>query len=176
VSKFSNDEIVNRLIELYEYRDGRLYSKSKNKIVDKKPKAYGDNPMKYRSIGVYMRGRERIYMFEHRIIWAICHKKMPDGCIDHLNGDTLDNRIDNLRDVTISVNRKNSYLNIRNKTGISGVFFNENTQRYILQTRSNGEMIYVGSFKTLGEAKIARNEFDAKHGFSERHGVKRNQP
>lgn len=173
MSRFSNEQIVNRLIELYEYREGRLFSKYKKKIIDKKPKSHGDNPMKYRSIGVYMQGRERIWIFEHRIIWAILHGKMPDGCIDHINGDTLDNRIENLRDVPHYVNSRNSHLNCRNKTGVPGVFFHEKSNRYRLQTRVNGKMIYVGSFKTLDEARNARAEFDVLHGFSERHGTER---
>lgn len=43
----------------------------------------------------------------HRLAWYYHYNKWPEGQIDHINGITNDNRIENLRDVTSSENSKN---------------------------------------------------------------------
>jgi hypothetical protein len=45
--------------------------------------------------------------YAHRLVWFVTYGKFPDGDIDHLNGDRSDNRIENLRDVSRSVNNQN---------------------------------------------------------------------
>jgi hypothetical protein len=46
----------------------------------------------------------------HRLAWLYVHGKFPDNQIDHINRVKNDNRIDNLRDVTQSVNARNRDL------------------------------------------------------------------
>lgn len=53
---------------------------------------------------LYHRGRA--YM-THRVAWALHHNKWPEHTIDHINRNSLDNRIENLRDVTQAINNSN---------------------------------------------------------------------
>src|SRR5690554_7820021 len=50
------------------------------------------NPRPYRVIGL----KGNLYK-AHRLAWLYEYGQWPDGDIDHINQDTLDNRIDNLR-------------------------------------------------------------------------------
>jgi len=50
----------------------------------------------------------------HRVIWCMCFGEWPKGEIDHIDGNTFNNRITNLRDVTIRTNRKNRTIETRN--------------------------------------------------------------
>ena len=61
-----------------------------------------------------------------RIVWALCYNELPTQTIDHMNGDRLDNRIENLRVVSQSDNNLNTLLPWKpNKdTGIPGVGLN----------------------------------------------------
>ena len=63
------------------------------------------------------------HSFVQRIVWALCYDRLPTLTVDHINGDQLDNRIENLREVSQSDNLLNMLLPWRlNKgTGVAGV-------------------------------------------------------
>ena len=44
----------------------------------------------------------------HRLVWFYHYNVWPDKIIDHINGDPSDNRIDNLRDVSVRINAENA--------------------------------------------------------------------
>ena len=56
-------------------------------------------------------------VLSHRMAWLFVHGTMPVHQIDHINGDKLDNRIVNLRDVRPAVNTQNSRKARRRKNG-----------------------------------------------------------
>ena len=74
-----------------------------------------DSPVKVSTstyYGVYL---GRVQMPVHRVVFALHHGRWPDGVIDHINGDPLDNRISNLRECAQWQNAMNKRYR-RNKT------------------------------------------------------------
>ena len=61
---------------------------------------------RYRRVRVDWSGEQRIFAV-HRIAWFLHHKTWPEEQIDHINRDKTDNRIQNLRLVTHSLNSHN---------------------------------------------------------------------
>ena len=89
---------------------------------------------------------------EHRLIWAWHYDDVPNE-IDHINGDFLDNRIENLRPSTHQQNMLNRKTPSHNKTGVKGVYMTRG--KYRSQITSNGKTFHLGSFPNLNEARIA---------------------
>lgn len=50
----------------------------------------------------------------------------------------------------------------RNTTGVTGVWFSKQKNKYIAEIKLDGVKSYLGSFKTIEEAKIARLEAERK--------------
>ena len=104
----------------------------------------------------------------HRIIWTMQTGAPPSGLIDHVNGIRTDNRMENLRDVSMSENLKNRCIGRRNKSGCLGVFFNGSN--WTCQIGHSGRAHHVGQFETFDEAVDARRRAEAEHGFHKNHG------
>ena len=56
---------------------------------------------------------------QHRLAWLYVYGEFPNGHIDHIDHDTTNNAISNLRDVTASQNQRNASLRKDNKSGWS---------------------------------------------------------
>lgn len=104
----------------------------------------------------------------HRIAWFIHSGEWPKCQIDHINGNGVDNRIKNLRDVSNSENQKNRRLASNNKTGISGVYLYKNG--FKSQIKSNRKNHHLGTFVDFFEACCARKSAENKFGFHSNHG------
>ena len=69
----------------------------------------------------------------HRLAWFYMTGEWPKNHIDHVNGLEGDNRWCNLREATNSENMLNRKMNKNNKTGVKGVSFDNQTQRWSVQ-------------------------------------------
>ncbi len=88
-------------------------------------------------------------IFLHRLIL----NAQPGDICDHINGDTLDNRRENLRLVTKSQNSQNRVRQSNNTSGYKGVSWCQGKwQAYI---KVNGKKIHLGTFSTPEEAARA---------------------
>lgn len=82
--------------------------------------------------------------------------KSRDVFVDHISGDTLDNRRSNLRVCTPWENIRNRKLNANNKTGYKGVSYHSKLKKYRADIRAgDGKTIYLGLYKTAKEAAKA---------------------
>lgn len=102
-------------------------------------------------------GGKRVAM--HRYIM----KAPPDLCVDHINGDCLDNRKCNMRLCTISQNAMNRTNHLKNKTGYVGVYKAHSMYGYYAQIRIDGVKKHIGNFNTKEEAARAYREATFKY-------------
>lgn len=103
--------------------------------------------------------REKVYM--HRIVMS----PPPGKDVDHINGDGLDNRRENLRVCTRSENLRNRGKQANNTTGYKGVHFFKAARLFTASVQYDGKSFHLGYFKTALEAAKAYDEAARKiHG------------
>ncbi len=124
-----------------------------------------------RSGYIFAREPDGTKQYLHRLIWVMHFGPIPpDLEIDHINGNRSDNRIENLRLVTRSINLKNKRKLPHNATGHRGVFTTANGD-FGARIWSQGKAIRLGTFSTATEAGAARKQAEPMHGYHANHGV-----
>lgn len=115
--------------------------------------------------------------FEHRLVWLYHYEELPKTDLDHINGDGLDNRIENLRPATSSENRRNMARNKNNSSGHVGVVWHKRDGRYMVQASKGGKCLFGGYFakEDLHLAAAKAQEMRASLGFSPTHGLTREE-
>lgn len=85
----------------------------------------------------------------HRLAWLYVHGGMPHGNIDHINGKTLDNRIENLRECNQQQNNGNQHvLNANNTSGYRGVTWKRDKRKWKAYINRNNRQFHLGYFTT----------------------------
>ena len=111
----------------------------------------------------------------HQIIWLHVYGEWveyPKFEIDHINGDRADNRISNLRKVTKSQNQRNAGQRVNNTSGVHGVNWKPKYNDipgdglWVARIWNGPRHVYLGGFKTLHEAQIARKAAERVLGFT----------
>lgn len=148
-------ELIEELRATFEYHtDGYLIRKKNKKPCGQ----HGNAGNGYVQVKV---GKKRLYA--HRVIYAINHGNMPEGDIDHINGNCMDNRIENLRKVSKSENQHNHRMPKNNASGSIGVIWHTRDQKWMAQIRVNNRMIHLGYFTDFEKAVQARKTAKMKY-------------
>lgn len=121
-------------------------------------------------------------LLAHRLIWELLFGEIPDGMVvDHIDGNTRNNKADNLRCVELTVNNQNRTLQRDNSSGLSGVHFCGTTGRWVASWYE-GDKRHSKSFSLLmfgesaevfaGQYRVSKIEELNQNGsaYTSRHG------
>lgn len=108
----------------------------------------GDCHYAYRKMAIMH--KQRITLLLHRFILD-----NPNGIIDHVDGNGLNNTRCNLRLCTQSQNRANSRMWKRNKIGYKGVYLDMRDNKYESKIGFCGKRLYIGRYDTAIDAARA---------------------
>jgi len=128
------------------YEDGKVQNKKTKRYL----KQCNDN-FGYKIVNLYKDGKRKTFRI-HRLV-AEQYIPNPDNKpqVDHMNRDRTDNRIQNLRWVTISENQQNTGTRKDNTSGIKNISYDKSDKLYRYQKNINGKY-HNKLFNTLEEA------------------------
>jgi hypothetical protein len=147
------------ILKYFEYKDGNLYWKTmpckRNDLIGTKAGTdIGDN----RS---HITINKKHYK-THRLIYFMFHGYMPKE-VDHIDNNSLNNRIENLRPANRSEQCCNTRLRKNNTSGIKGVSFDKNRNKWIVAVAKNKKTVYTNRFKDLELAELVAIEARDKY-------------
>jgi hypothetical protein len=150
-----------RLLELFEYKDGQFID-SKTKTIKKPVPITAQH--RYNRIVI----DRKVYGL-HRMIF-LYHKGYLPNIIDHIDNDRTNNRIENLREATQQQNCLNRVAHKNNRSGYKNVHWNKAMNKWAVQISIGRKRHVFGYFDDVELAGLVAQEArDKFHGEFSRH-------
>tara|TARA_R110002153_G_C12935401_1_gene456616 strand:+ start:39 stop:503 length:465 start_codon:yes stop_codon:yes gene_type:complete len=139
------------------YEDGKVQNKKSKRYL--KP---CDDGAGYLQLNLYKEGKKKLHKI-HRLV-GLHYIPNPDNkiCLDHINRNRSDNRIDNLRWASESENQQNRGTSKNNKLEIKNISKHSQASGYTYEKKINGER-HTKYFLTLEEAIEYKKEYENKN-------------
>ena len=157
-----------RLKELFDYDGENLIWRNPLKH---SPVRVGDvagwvDPRGYRTIII-----KRKPYYSHRLIWFLVYGDWPKNEIDHIDQNPLNNKIENLRDVSKSINQRNAKKRINNTSGITGVSWDKVSGKWMVRICFDKKQRNLGLYTDKYRAASIRHfAMEIEGNYTARHG------
>lgn len=156
---------LERVNELLEYRDGQLFWKVHPRGRKLKGLPSGNKDSK----GYLQTTIDGRLHFNHRLIFLMHHGHLPT-CVDHIDGNPANNRIENLREASRRQNSWNQARTRNTASGVKGVTWQERNKKWKVRVMVSGVSHYCGLFEDIELAELVAEEARNKyHGEFARH-------
>lgn len=150
-----------RLKELFGYKDGQFVDRKTNAV-----KALVPITLHHRYYRIVVDGKQ--YKF-HRMVF-LYHKGYLPKIIDHVDNDRLNNKIENLREVTQQQNCLNRIAHKNNRSGYKNVHWDKVMNKWTVQISIDRKRRVFGYFDDVELAGLVAEEArDKFHGEFARH-------
>lgn len=139
-----------RLLELLEYnKDTGIFT---NKITRSSRAVKGNIAGNLHSSGYYQVTIDNQVYYMHRLAWFYIFESWPKNLLDHIDRDTKNNKITNLREVSQLENMQNTKNYNTNTTGFKGVSFSKRSNKFKATISLNNKPLHLGYYDTPEEA------------------------
>jgi len=152
-----------KALDVFEYREGALYWKKVNpqckvvKVGDEAGMVATLKGDKYRRLFI-----DGYQYLTHRVIYLMHYGHIPK-VLDHIDGNSLNNKIENLRPASLSENAMNAKAKSTNSSGMKNVYWYEKYKKWLVKITFNKKEKFLGYFEDKELAELvsieARNKF-----------------
>jgi hypothetical protein len=142
------------ICDLFDYQDGVLLWRTKpcKNISIGSP---AGTPDKDGYITIRYQGK---HYKAHRLVYALFNDSYPE-CIDHIDRNRSNNKIENLRGVSRLENMQNVGMYSNNKSGYKHIRWYKQTNRWAVMVKRK----HIGYFKDLSDAKDALHKYTGEN-------------
>jgi hypothetical protein len=140
------------LDHLFDYKDGKFFWKNpskyhKNLVGQEAGTPTMQNKKFY--VNIQINGKK---LKRSRLVFFYTHGKFPNPCVDHINGDSTDDRPSNLREASWSENSWNKKY-VTKKTNLPMGVRKDRNGRFVARIAKHKKTFALGTFDTLEEAR-----------------------
>jgi hypothetical protein len=154
MSKLKGDELVEYIRVNYNFNcmNGDVFiKKTGKKLAAKNSSGYISHWFQY--------NKSHQYITAHLIVWVFTRGSLPVYTIDHKDRVRTNNCPSNLQDATITNQRYNTGISVRNSSGYKGVHFNKNSKKYqVIFAHPERGKVHGGYFSDVHDAGERYNE------------------
>lgn len=153
-----NQRILKRFFEYHQ--DGYLIRKLSVGRGKKGQKVFGTSNSEGYQLVTFKMKSYRL----HRLIFILVRGGNP-GPIDHIDRNKQNNRIENLREVTVSQNHCNKVKQRNNTSGMKGLHWDKHNRYWVGSIQKNGKRIKVGNSKDRAKVEqLLKRKREELHG------------
>lgn len=144
--------------EIFDYKDGFFYWKKKISKKTVVGSVVGtDVDSRYHRTQIY----KKLYL-THRLIYLWHHGYMPKE-IDHIDGNSKNNKIENLRETTRTLNLANTKKPKHNTSGYKNVVWHSARNKWQVRLQINNKAKSFGYYSDLELADLVAQEVRSKY-------------
>jgi len=147
------------LKQLFDYQDGQLIRKVCRSRLGKAEEAVGNFDKKSGYYRTSLKGKTYLL---HRLIF-LYHNGYTPEFIDHIDGDSTNNKIENLRPATKKENCRNRSAHKNNSSGFKNVSWHKKHEKWSVSIYVESKKKHFGYFEDIELADLvaqeARNKF-----------------
>ena len=160
--------IPTTVADFFYIKEGVIYNKT-----NRGPRAKKDQPSGTVNVcGYIIININRTLYLAHRIAWFLYYGEQPPNTIDHIDGDRTNNKKENLRECTQQENMYNQKIPKNNTSGVKGVTWNRDRNKWRAYIYINGKRKHIGYYTCIKEAEqVVRKEREQYHREFSNHGT-----
>ena len=115
-----------------------------------------------RKIRITVDGKSKLFLRSH-IVYYKTYGEWPTQTLDHIDGDTLNDHIENLQLCSHAENLRKQRMHKDNSSGYKGVTWHKRDRKWRAQIRVDSKVKHLGYFDDKHDAARAYNEAARKY-------------
>ena len=137
-------------------KNNYTYDREKGQVLNNKTgkPAFGIVGVRYLRVSLALNGRRK-HCQAHHVVWFFEYGEWPKSCLDHIDGNKVNNHHTNLRQVTHRENAQFYNKSRKTTSKYLGIYWNKKVKKWRSNIKVDARLIHLGYFDCELEAASA---------------------